>query len=100
VQSVPVNPFEAEFVEKGIRRGAELYLPVVEAIRLVERYREGGIVVLGAEGFVINDNGTCPQLDQILDLSSLTDESSWAEAEAFLTARLHSPYMFVVVASC
>ena len=91
-----MNDIEAEFQSSGVRRGAELYLHPPDAIRLMDRHREQGVVVLGIDGFLAVEGGVQPQLDHILDLSGFTG-ATWDEASSFLNAQLSTPLMFVVV---
>jgi hypothetical protein len=88
---------EQEFLEAGQVRGGILFLPQVEAIRLVKRCSELGIEVLGVDSFILTEQTTQPVMEQSIDLSWPARKDTWGEATAFLNERFGSRLMFEIV---
>ncbi len=89
---------ERAFATRGIRRGGLLLLSATEARAFVAAARDAQLPVLGIDAIRVEARETRPDLAQILDLSDATPSTdTWAEAEAFLAARLGSGLHFDVV---
>src|SRR5690349_10869170 len=83
-----LSEVEREFLPAGQIRGGILFLPPAEALRLAQRCRELGIVVLGIDAFILTEHTTQPVMEQSIDLSSPPRNDTWGEAEAFVSDRL------------
>ena len=92
-----MNSIKQEFMNKGITRGGLLLLSSEEAINMIHRCQEQGIVVLGIDGFKLTDYTTQPLMEQSIDLTKADCSNVWTKAESFLAAYIDSELYFEVV---
>jgi hypothetical protein len=69
-----------------------------EAIASVRKYAQGGVRILGVDGFVVVPEGFVAALDLILDVSerNLTVAQAAAEAEAFVNSKARRDVLWEV----
>jgi hypothetical protein len=90
---------EDEFRDKGIERGKTLLFWPADAIALIKRYRDNGIVVIGIDGFRALPEGHQPDQDASIDLSwphLKHEDQCWDKANKFLRERLQSGMLFEI----
>jgi hypothetical protein len=73
---------EAEIFDRycvvGTLRGCEIYLKIPEALNFIKDCQINELAIIGVEGFLLRDGQLHPQIDIIVDYSSL-NVSSWQE---------------------
>jgi hypothetical protein len=57
--------------DQVVESNDEYYIPYNLALKFIEKCEENSLMILGIDGFIINDNGFLPLLDYIADFSSL-----------------------------
>lgn len=68
----------SKFKEKAIFKSGELYFSTIEALKFVNFCQKNNFAIIGLEGFFYKKKEVYPQLDMIVDYSSLKTKT-WEE---------------------
>lgn len=92
-----MNKVEEEFQHKAIRVSTLLLYSKLDALCFVERCKIHKIIILGIDGFFINEQLTQPSLDDSIDYSSIPfSKSVYENAIKFLEERNDNLYFEIV----
>lgn len=59
------------------RKGGGVYIPENRYLEFVKKCKEESFLIIGIEGFILEENKTIPRMDMIADFSNLTSVVDW-----------------------
>jgi DNA-binding XRE family transcriptional regulator len=92
-----MHPIVRSFQSRAVERGGLLFFKPSDALTVVNQLRQSGVRVLGLDAVRVGANYTQPSMADSIDLSDETT-ANWDKAEAFLTDKLNSKFLFEIVA--
>jgi hypothetical protein len=86
-----IDDFAATHPDKVVRRGNEIFVSADAVHELLEQAQRTETLVLGLEGFIVDDESVYPALSRIADFSRLTPEEAAGEALALVNGPWRLP---------
>lgn len=59
------------------KKGGEIFIPENRYLEFVKGCGEESFLIIGIEGFILEENKTIPRMDMIADFSNLTSVIDW-----------------------
>lgn len=78
---MPKKNLIEQCISWGFFEGEEFHLQIKHALEYIENCHKQGLLILGTEGFICENDEIRPRIDIILDSSAIFNKYPWSEAE-------------------